>query len=95
MAEGGPVRTLLLIVMDLLVVLAVVLVLRIVVEFFGVLAAASWGKAVVTLTRPITIPAGVRPITTPYGGVFDVNAALTVVVLLGIEWAVGVARRAS
>lgn len=95
MADAKPVRTLLLVVMDILVAVAVVLVFRVVIEFFGALAVASWGKAVVSLTRPLVIPFGIHPITTPYGGVFDVNASITVVVLLAVEWAVGVARRSS
>lgn len=90
-----PVRTLLTIVMDLLFVVAVILVVRIVVEFFGVLTAQAWAKAVVNATNILVAPFGIEPIPTPYGGVFDVNAALTVLLLLAIEWALGVARRAS
>lgn len=89
------VRSLLTVVMDLLFVVAIVMVLRIVVLFFGGLAAQTWGRSLVSATRVLVVPFGIKPIVTPYGGVFDVNGALTVLVLLGIEWALGMARRAS
>lgn len=89
------VRQLLTIVMDVFVIAAVVVVLRVVVQFFGVLASAEWGKGVVSATHFLVVPFGIRPIVTPYGGIFDITAALTVLVLLGIEWALGMARQAS
>lgn len=92
MAASRPVRTLLLVVMDVLVFIAIVLVLRVVVQFFGSLAVASWGKQVVHYTRFLVIPFGVKAVTTPYGGSFDTAATVTVVVLLGVEWALGLAR---
>lgn len=90
-----PVRTLVTVVMDVLVFLAIVVVLRIVVEFSGALAAMSWGKSLLALTKTLVIPFGIKSIRTPYGGVFDIVASLTVVVLLGLEWALGLARGAS
>jgi hypothetical protein len=89
------VRQLLTIVMDVLVIAAVIVVLRVVVQFFGVLAAEAWGKSVVSATHFLVVPFGIRPIVTPYGGIFDVTAALTVLVLLAAEWALGMARQAS
>ena len=73
--SGSPARTILTIVMDVLIACAVAVTLRLGVEFFGQLAAQSWGKAVVAFTNPLVIPFGVHAIKTPYGGVFDVNAA--------------------
>lgn len=90
-----PVRTLLTFVMDLLVIVAVVVVLRVVVEFFGALASQAWGKSLLSATRVLVVPFGIERITTPYGGFFNVSASLTVLLLLGVEWALGVARRAS
>lgn len=90
-----PVRTILTVVMDLLVIVAVILVLRVVVGFFGALASAEWAKGLLAATRVLVLPFGLEAINTPYGGEFDVSASLTVLALLGVEWALGVARRAS
>jgi len=80
------------IVMNLLVVLAVAMTIRLVVLFFGQLSAQGWSEAIVALTDPITIPAGLEGIKTPYGGVFDIEAAVTVVLLLVGEWVLSVFR---
>ena len=90
---GQPVRTVLAVLMDVLVVLAVVLVAALVIAFFGALAGQTWGKALVTLARPFTIPFGVKTVTTPYGGVFSVDLGLTVAVVLFVEWVLGLVRR--
>ncbi len=92
MSESKPGRTLLTIIMDILVVVAVAETVRLVIMFFGQLASTGWGKAIVALTNPVTIQFGVDAIKTPYGGVFDVNAALTVVALLLAEWLLSVVR---
>lgn len=85
-------RTVLTIIMDALVLVAVALVARMVIAFFGVLAARGWGGAVLAVTEPLTIPFGVADIKTPYGGVFDVEAALTVLVLMLGEWVLSMIR---
>jgi len=85
-------RTTLTIVMDILVVIAIALTAGLVVQFFGSLAATSLGKAIVAITAPFTIPFGVQDIKTPYGGVFDVATALTIVLLLLIDWVLSVIR---
>lgn len=95
MADRSPVRTILLILMDLLVALALFLVVRLVVLFFGVLAVTAWAKAIAKLSQPFVLPFGVKAISTPYGGIFDINAALSIAAYLVIEWAVSIARRAS
>jgi hypothetical protein len=84
--NSKPVRTLITIVMDLLVVVAVALTARLCIVFFGQLAAQGWGKAVVALTSPLVVPFGVAAVKTPYGGRFEVNVALTIVVVLLVEW---------
>lgn len=81
-----PARTIVSIVMNVLVLLAIAVTARLVVEFFGQLAAQQWGKLIIALTNPLVIPFGLDPIKTPYGGVFDVNAGITVAVFLGAEW---------
>jgi len=90
--DAKPVRTILTVVMDLLVVVAIAETLRIVVMFFGQLASQGWGKVVIALTDPITIDFGAKAITTPYGGKFDVDAAITVVIVLLIEFVLSVVR---
>lgn len=92
MSERNPARMLFTVAMNVLVVLAIALTVRLVVLFFGQLAAQGWAEAVVALTDPITLPLGVDPIKTPYGGVFDVAAAVTIVVLLGAEWLLSILR---
>ena len=92
---GKPVRTILTIVMDLLVVLAVLVTAAIVVAFFGTLASQAWGKAIVEIAGLVTIPFGFEPIKTPYGGQFLVDAAIMVAVLLLGEWVLAVARQRS
>jgi uncharacterized protein YggT (Ycf19 family) len=84
--NSRPVRTLITIVMDLFIVVAVALTIRLVVVFFGQLAAQGWGKVIVALTSPLLIPFGVAAIKTPYGGAFYVATALTIVAVLLLEW---------
>lgn len=79
--------------MDLLVLLAVCLTAGVVVRFFGVLAGAPVGEQYLKFVSVITMPLGMTSIQTPYGGVFDVNATISIVVILVAEWALSVARR--
>lgn len=92
MANSKPVRSILTILMDILVVVAIAETLRLVIRFFGQLSAQGWGEVVIAFTDPVTLPLGLEAIKTPYGGVFDVNAAVTVVLLLVFEWVLSVAR---
>lgn len=92
MTASKPSRTFITIVMDLLVLLAIAETARLVVMFFGQLASQGWAKIIVAFTDPVTIDFGVKAIKTPYGGVFDVNAAIMIGVLLLIEWALSAAR---
>lgn len=73
------------VIMDIFVVLAIAEAVRLVVSFFGKIAAQGWADAVIALTNPITLPLGFEAIKTPYGGVFDVNAAVTVVAFVLVE----------
>lgn len=84
--SATPLRTLITIVMNILVVIAVAVTIGLVIRFFGALASTEWGTAIVRLVDLVTLPAGVEDIKTPYGGVFDVNGALTVGVALLAEW---------
>lgn len=90
--SGSALRKVVLIIMDLLVVVAIAVTTRLVIQFFGQLDAQSWGKTVVGLTQRLVIPFGVDAIKTPYGGVFGVNEALTIVALLVGEWVLSIIR---
>ena len=83
-----PARVVVTIIMDALIACAVLVALRIAVRFSGQFAAHHWGKVFVEFTSFLVIPFGFHAIRTPYGGVFDVSAALMVVVYLLIEWVV-------
>lgn len=87
-----PARSLLTIVMNVLVIVAIVLTVRLVVLFFGQLASQDWAKTFQAFTDLLVIPFGLEPIKTPYGGVFDINAALTILVLLLAEWVLSTVR---
>ena len=91
--SGSAARKVVTIVMDLLVAAVVVLVVHLVVSFFGTLSGASWGAGVLKLTRLAVVPMGFEAIATPYGGVFDVNAAITSLALMAGEWVLGLVRR--
>lgn len=86
MAPANPVRLVLVVAMNVLFVLAVALTIRLGVVFFGGISASWIGQAVTHLTDPLVLPFGFDEIKTPYGGVFDVDAALTVAALLVTEW---------
>lgn len=92
MSSTHPSRSLFTVLMNLLVVVAVILTIRVVVRFFGALGSQGWGEAFTAITNVLVIPMGIDPIKTPYGGVFDVAAAATVVLLLVAEWVLGVLR---
>lgn len=93
MSSSRPLRTIITVIMDVLVVVAVVLCAGLVVEFFGAVSGTDWGQAILRVTEAIDIPLGVADIGNNYGGVFDVEAAGTVVVLLVAEWLLSIARR--
>jgi uncharacterized protein YggT (Ycf19 family) len=78
--------------MDLFIVVAIALTARLIVAFFGVLSAQTWGDVILVVTERITLPLGFDPIKTPYGGFFDLSAAITIAVLLVVEWVLSVAR---
>ncbi|MBI5232258.1 MAG: hypothetical protein HY876_08855 [Coriobacteriales bacterium] len=79
-------RIVVLIIMDLIIVVAVLLTARVLVEFFGTLASQSWAEALVRLTDPIAGFGIGADVKTPYGGVFDLAATTVILALLLIEW---------
>lgn len=90
--SAKPIRSLITTFMNVLVIVAVLVAVGMVIEFFGALSAQVWGQAVVRVADILTVPFGVVAIKTGYGGVFDVNAGLTVLVLLLAEWALSAVR---
>jgi hypothetical protein len=81
--------------MNILIIVAVLDTARIVILFFGAIAAQSWAQAIISVTDFLVIPFGVAAIKTPYGGVFDVDAAITIAVLILVEWGLSIARNRS
>ena len=78
--------------MDVLLVLVALIVLRMFIGFFGALAASIGGTTYLSLTRHLTFPIlGSWSVPSPYGGVFSVDAAVLVVLLLGAEWLLAIA----
>ncbi len=90
---ANPLRTVITVVMDVLVVFAVGLCAGLVVKFFEATAVTEWGVALVRVAEAVSLPLGIEDIPTPYGGYFDVELAGTVVAVLLIEWMLSVARR--
>ena len=86
MTPTNPVRVILVVAMNVAFALAIALAIRLGVAFFGGISSSWVGELVIHLTDPLVLPFGIEAIKTPYGGVFDVDAALTIGVLLIAEW---------
>jgi uncharacterized protein YggT (Ycf19 family) len=93
--EARPIRSLITVVMNVLIIVAVLVTARIVILFFGALSSQAWAEAIVRVTDFLVIPFGVEAIKTPYGGVFDIDAALMVALLILVEWVLSIARNRS
>jgi hypothetical protein len=91
--SSNPVRTIVTIVMDVLIAWVIVLLVHLVVGFFGIMADTQWGAQLLKLTSLAVLPVPVASVSTPYGGEFDVAAAATVGILLVAEWALSMVRR--
>jgi len=83
---GKAVRTVLTVAVDVLIVIAIALAIRLFVLFSGQIAHQGWAQAYSALTARLVLPLGLPAVKTPYGGVFDVNTAVTIVVVLLAEW---------
>lgn len=92
MGPNRGLRTLVSILMNVLLVAALLVTVRMVVQFFGSLAAQPWGSALMSITDTLVLPLDFNLIKTPYGGGFDIAAAVTVVALLFLEWVLSVVR---
>lgn len=81
-------RTALTVLVDIALVVAVLLLVRLVVGFFGVTAVNPVGRWYLRLTAPLAVPvAGDWEVRTPYGGVFAVDAGILIIGALVVEWA--------
>jgi hypothetical protein len=87
------VRLLLTAVMNLLLVVGGLLVTRIVLAFFGHLAAAGWATEIMKLTAPLVPAFGLGRVVSPYRGAFDLDAGAALAAVLGFEWVAAVVRR--
>jgi hypothetical protein len=83
---GRGLRVLLTVVIDVLIVLAVALTVRQFIVFSGQIASQNWALAYDAITKHLVVVSGFSPVKTPYGGIFDVNNALTIVIALAAEW---------
>jgi hypothetical protein len=92
-AKSSAGRTVITVVMDVIVIVAVAALTHLVISFFGSMSGSSWGKGLLALTRFTVVPIGITPLTTPYGGLFHVDAMVTVLGILAVEWALGLVRR--
>jgi hypothetical protein len=81
-----PIRTVITVVANVLVVVALLLAVRLIALFTAQFTASGWGSVVITATNFLVIPFGFAGIKTPYGGYFSVNTAVTIVVVLIVEW---------
>ena len=80
------IRTTLAIGVNVLIVIAVLLAARLVALFTAQFALSGLGSAIIKATGFLVVPFGMPVIRTPYGGVFSVNTALTIVVILLADW---------
>lgn len=79
-------------IMNVVLALALVLLARVIVEFFGAIATAGPARTFVMIVEPLVLPFELTSPRTPYGGVFDTDAALTVVLLVLMEWGLSAVR---
>lgn len=85
-AGSRALKNLIGVVIAVLVVGMVALLARLVFEFFGALHGQPFYAQLVSFTNLILLPIQVSGAKTPYAGVFDVRATLTIVVLLVGEY---------
>lgn len=89
---GKGARTAVTIIMDALILIALLLAARLIIVFFGQLASQDWGKAIVQLAGYVTIPLGLDSYHNQYGGSFDVNAGISMLIVLLAEWMLSAVR---
>lgn len=79
-------RNLIGVVVAVVVVAMLGLLARVVFQFFGALQSGGFHDALMTYTAPVVLPIPVGNPATPYGGVFDLRATLSLLVFLVVEF---------
>ena len=72
--------------MNMLIIVAVLLTARVVVLYFGVLSGTPPAEALIAGTNLFVLPLGVDEVRSLYGGYFDANASVTIMLILLVEW---------
>lgn len=91
--RSNPIRTVVTVLTDALVIWAVAVALAMVIRFFGAIAANPAASAFMRFAERLVFPIDARVVATPYGGSFEVAAAFTVLILLVVEWLLSLVRR--
>lgn len=89
------IRTMMTIAIDVLFLIALALLVRLFMSFFQPLRATALYGPLVGLTDPLVLPLGIARIATPFRGFFEVNAAVTILAILVVEYLLAVVRRNS
>jgi hypothetical protein len=92
---GKAVHTVLSIVVWVLILVLVALSIRQVILFSGQVASQDWAMAFRMLADNLVIPFDQKDVRSPYGGKFDVDNALTIVLVLVAEWGMSRVRDAA
>jgi hypothetical protein len=92
---GKAVHTVLSIVVWVLILVLVALSVRQVILFSGQIASQDWAMAFRMLADNLVIPFDQQDVRSPYGGKFDVDNALTIVLVLVAEWGMSRVRDAA
>lgn len=87
------VRMALLVIMNVLLAVGLILVARLAMAFFRPLRAAPIFPPLAALSDPLVLPVKIAAIKTPFGGLFEVTAAATILIILVLEYVLGVVRR--
>lgn len=86
-------RTVLLIVIDILVVIGLLLLARLFVVFFKPLAISPIATPLVSFTEPLVLPLKLTRVATPFQGFFEFNTAVTVLIILVVDYLLATVRR--
>jgi len=92
-AVRSTIRLALLLVMNLLFVFCLLLVVRLFLLLFHPLSTLPVYKPLTALTAPLVLPAGMSNIPSQFNGFFEVNAAVTILLILVLEYLLGTVRR--
>lgn len=92
-AGAGAVRNVIGVVIAVIVVVMLAVLVRIVFEFFGPLQQGDLYRQLVVWTDRLLLPVTVAGFKTPYAGEFNVQATLSLVAYLFLEYVLTALRR--